>query len=74
MERISWQDFEKAQLHVGTIIRIEDFPQAKKPAYKLWVDFGEIEIKQSSAQITKLYKKDELLGKQIIGVMDFPPK
>ncbi len=74
MEKISWNDFEKVQIVVGTIIRIEDYPEAKKPAYKLWVDFGEIRIKKSSAQITKFYEKEDLVGKQIIGVINFPPK
>jgi len=73
-EEISWKDFEKVELRVGTIVKVENFPEAKKPAYKLWVDFGELGVKKSSAQITKLYKKEELMGKQIIAVVNFPPK
>jgi tRNA-binding protein len=74
MKPISWQDFEKIELRAGTISRVEDFPEAKVPAYKLWADFGEFGILKSSAQITKLYSKSELLGRQIIGVINFPPK
>lgn len=75
MATISWADFEQVELRAGTIVAVEDFPQARKAAYKLKVDFGpEIGIKQSSAQITHLYKKEELLGRQILGVVNFPPK
>lgn len=75
MEEISWQDFERVALHVGTIIEVSDFPKARKPAYQLKVDFGEeIGIRQSSAQITRHYLKEDLLGKQVIGVVNFPKK
>ena len=71
---ISWNDFEKVDMRVGNIIEVNDFPKARIPAYKLIIDFGELGIKQSSAQITELYKKEELLNKQIIAVVNFPPK
>ena len=71
---ISWDDFEKIDIRVGTIREVNDFPKAKKPAYQLNIDFGEMGIKKSSAQITNLYSKDDLLGKQVIAVVNFPPK
>jgi tRNA-binding protein len=75
MKQISWTDFEQVEMRVGTIIEVQDFPEAKKPAYKITADFGpQIGIKKSSAQITTLYTKEELLHKQIIGVINFPPK
>ena len=75
MENISWNDFEKIEMRVGTIIEVNDFPEARKPAYQLTIDFGsEIGIKKSSAQITKRYHKDDLQGKQIIAVVNFPKK
>jgi len=74
MQPISWQDFEKVELRAGTITRVEDFPEAKVPAYKIWANFGDFGIMKSSAQITKLYSKPDLLGRQIIAVINFPPK
>jgi len=71
---ITWNDFEKVEMRVGTIIEVNDFPKARKPAYKLKIDFGELGIRQSSAQITELYAKEELLNKQIIAVVNFPSK
>lgn len=74
MEEITWNDFEKVELRVGTILEVFDFPTARKPAYKVKVDFGDFGIKMSSAQITKHYTKEELVGRQIVGVINFPKK
>ena len=72
---IEWDDFMRVDLRVGTIISVEEFPEARRPAYKLQVDFGDaIGIKKSSAQITELYDRDSLLGRQVLAVVNFPPK
>lgn len=71
---INWNDFEKVELRAGTVLEVLDFPEARKPAYKLHVDFGEFGTRWSSAQITKHYTKQELVGRQIIGVTNFPKK
>ncbi len=71
---ISLEDFEKINIRTGTIVHVEDFSKAKKPAYKLKIDFGDLGIKQSSAQITDHYKKEDLIGQQIVAVVNFPRK
>ena len=75
MEQITWADFERVELRIGTIVEVLEFPEARKPAWKLRVDFGpEIGIRQSSAQIVALYSKQDLVGRQVLGVVNFPPK
>jgi len=75
MEEISWNHFAKVELRAGTIIEVEEFPEARVPAYQVKADFGpEFGVKQSSAQVTDLYSREELLGKQILAVVNFPPK
>lgn len=71
---ISWEDFSKIEMRVGTITSVDFFKEVKKPAYKIYVDFGDLGIRKTSAQITKLYQPEELIGKQIIAVVNFPPK
>ncbi len=71
---LQWEDFEKADIRTGTIIEVNDFARAKKPAFQLRIDFGILGIKNSSAQITTLYNKDNLVGKQVIAVVNFAPK
>jgi tRNA-binding protein len=68
------EDFEKVDLRVGRIVAVDDFPEARKPAYKLTVDFGPLGTKRSSAQITALYSKDDLLGRLVVAVVNFPPR
>ncbi len=75
MTQISWDDFMQVELRAGTIVAAEPFPQARKPAWKLTVDFGgEIGTRRSSAQLTALYQPDQLIGKQVLAVLNFPPK
>ncbi|MFM2267937.1 MAG: hypothetical protein RL757_1378 [Bacteroidota bacterium] len=75
MDFINWNDFAKVEMRVGTIVEVRDFPKARKPAYQIWVDFGAaIGIKKTSAQVVKLYEKSDLLGRQVVGVVNFPPK
>lgn len=71
---ITWDDFEKLDIRVGTLLEIQEFPKAKKPAYQLKIDFGPLGILQSSAQITRFYQKEDLTGRQVIAVVNFPPK
>jgi tRNA-binding protein len=71
---ISWDDFEKVDIRAGTIVEVNDFPNARKPSYQLTVDFGELGLKKSSAQITRHYTKEELLGRQVVAVVNFPVK
>ena len=73
-DQINYDEFSKVDLRVGTIIEVSDFPKARKPAYKLKIDFGELGVKQSSAQITTLYSREELMNKQVVAVVNFPSK
>jgi len=73
-EPIRYEDFAKVEIRVGKIIQVESFPQARKPTYKLWIDFGALGTKKSSAQITKLYTKEELIGQHLLAVVNFPPR
>lgn len=75
MATIEWDDFERVELRVGTVIDVQEFPEARKPAWKLWVDFGdEVGVRKTSAQITDLYSAEDLLGTQVVAVVNFPEK
>lgn len=74
MDKLTWSEFEKVDMRVGTIIDAQPFPEVRNPAYKLYIDFGDLGVKKTSAQITNRYKLQELIGKQVIAVVNFPPK
>jgi len=74
MGTIQWEDFEKIDIRVGTILEVQEFPKARRPAFQLTIDFGELGLKRSSAQVTDLYDLQQLVGRQVIAVVNFPPK
>ena len=74
MPEIAWDDFEKVEVRAGTVVRAEEFPGARRPAFKLWVDLGELGVKKSSAQLTHLYSLEGLVGRQVLCVVNFKPK
>jgi tRNA-binding protein len=71
---LSWAEFEKVDMRVGVVVDAQPFPEARRPAYKLWIDFGELGVKRSSAQITHRYAPGELVGRRVVAVVNFPPK
>jgi tRNA-binding protein len=71
---ISFPDFEKVDMRVGVVVDAQEFPEARRPAYKLWIDFGPLGVKRSSAQITRHYRTAELVGRQVVAVVNFPPR
>jgi tRNA-binding protein len=71
---IAWSDFEKVDMRVGIVVDVQPFPEARRPAYRLWIDFGPLGVKRSSAQITEYYQAAELVGRHVVGVVNFPPK
>lgn len=74
MDPITYDDFLKVDIRVGRIVQVDDFPKARKPAYKLRIDFGALGVRTSSAQVTKYYRKEDLLGRQVLAVVNFPPR
>jgi len=74
LDNVSVDAFLRLDIRVGTVLRAQQFPEAKTPAYKLWIDFGGLGVRQSSAQITQLYQPDELVGRQVVAVVNFPPR
>ncbi|MCZ6474624.1 MAG: tRNA-binding protein [SAR324 cluster bacterium] len=73
MSTISYDQFDAVDIRAGKILRVEDFPKARQPAYKIWIDFGDMGEKKSSAKLTKLYRKEQLLGKTVLAVVNFAP-
>jgi tRNA-binding protein len=71
---LAWADFEKVDMRVGVVVDAQEFPEARRPAFRLWIDFGPLGVKRSSAQITAYYRPDELIGRRVIAVVNFPPK
>lgn len=71
---ISWADFEKVDMRVGVVTDVQEFPEARRPAYRLWIDFGPLGVKRSSAQLTHRYRTQDLIGRRVVAVVNFPPK